>query len=645
MNLPLQVNHESGVLSQKQNVKCTSSVRPDTRSAWRLSLILPCWMKYELLMTCSWRSKILKILLTLLIGVLGMANLAAIELDEIARQIEVTGVEMKGRANPFSVDASAAKKIEKEEALTVAILKLGSPAIPYLLPILQHENKHVRALTMRILANIEGLEDAHLDAMMKAELGDSRWSLSSALARIGTPRSIGFLMDMLNKDELGSVNYEYAFMILGAKGVPYIIDLFREEPTDEIVLRNAQCLLDVLEDEAAIAVEPLIEIISDKNLPKDNRRFAILALGSFAKKSHAAVPLLQELAREDPESFESAVDTAIMRMEAPEALGIHVKQLHEDPGILSFRAIARYGVHGKSAGAALVQYLNHKDWDVRIGAATALGFIEYDQASPSLIEILENKNDWRLVYVTAESLGRIGAKDSVPALTKVSLNHWYPPVRDVAKGVVEVIRSNAVYKPKNASSNPSMNFFDYEHAGRELGKPSAVENERQSDTKSASEKGSLNEKELKKLVYEIETHYYGPEGKMIRKRKQIPETGIKVEDGYIVGASRGEWGGELMFIDGNGAFTKILDDNIQGIYHTTSGVVVVAGMAHLSSNRGMLYTVIKQADGKWAAVKWRALPGVPRSSDLRENGDLFIGSPFGSVLVSPDGSIRMADGY
>ncbi|NOY00642.1 MAG: HEAT repeat domain-containing protein [Verrucomicrobia bacterium] len=585
------------------------------------------------------QNEIAKTLLTLLVGVLGMANLAAIELDEIAHQIEVTAVEMKGRANPFSVDASTAKQIEKEEALMVAILKLGSPAIPYLLPLLQHKNKHVRALTMRILANIEGLKEEHLDALMISKTDESRRPLSNALARIGTPRSIGFLMGMLKKDEVGSVNYEYAFMILGAKGVPYIIDLFREEPTDEIVLRNAQCLLDVLEDEAASAVEPLIEIISDKSLPKDNRRFAILALGSFAKKSHAAVPLLQELAREDPGSFESAVETAIMRMEAPEALGIHVKQLHEDPEILSFRAIASFGEHGKSVGSALVQYLNYKDWDVKIGAVAALGYIEYDQASPSLIEVLENKNDWRLVYVAAESLGRIGAKDSVRALTKVSLSHWYPPVRDVAKGVVEVIRSNAVYKPKNSSSNPSMDFFDYVYAGRELGKPSAVENKRQ------SAKGSLNEKELKKLVYEIETHYYGSEGKMIRKRKQIPETGIKVEDGYLVGASRGEWGGELMFIDGNGAFTKILDDNIQGIYHTTSGIVVVAGIAHLSFNRGMLYKVIKKADGKWAAVKWRALPGVPRSSDLRENGDLFIGSPFGSVLVSPDGSIRMADGY
>lgn len=125
--------------------------------------------------------------------------------------------------------------------------------------------------------------------------------------------------------------------------------------------------------------------------------------------------------------------------------------------------------------------------------------------------------------------------------------------------------------------------------------------------------------------------------------KQIPDVGIKVDDGFLVGSARGEWGGELMFIDSGGKSSMVLKDNIHGIHHTSEGILVVAGLGHLGSMRGTAYKISRDDTGNWSVVRWKALPGAPRSSASTKDGSIYIKCRGCNILLMPDGTIKMAN--
>lgn len=163
-------------------------------------------------------------------------------------------------------------------------------------------------------------------------------------------------------------------------------------------------------------------------------------------------------------------------------------------------------------------------------------------------------------------------------------------------------------------------------------------------TQLAIAKRALRAQKLKTLKYEITINTYGIEGKVVRKRKIVPDVGIKLQEGYLLGSSRGEWGGELIYMDKNGKSQTILEENIQGVYHYASEIVVVTWLAHMSFNWGMIYKVSKDKHGNWMAQKWRSLPGAPIFSSMLKNESLYVQSYFDkNIILKPNGNIRMAD--
>ena len=103
---------------------------------------------------------------------------------------------------------------------------------------------------------------------------------------------------------------------------------------------------------------------------------------------------------------------------------------------------------------------------------------------------------------------------------------------------------------------------------------------------------------------------------------------------------RGEFGGEVGFIDRTGKAEVIAQMNTEAIYQTEHGIFAVTGLAHMSMNNGLIYKLGKNADGAWTAEKWRALPGAPVFSRLLQDGRIFVSCYGGIVLVSPDGSMK-----
>jgi hypothetical protein len=142
------------------------------------------------------------------------------------------------------------------------------------------------------------------------------------------------------------------------------------------------------------------------------------------------------------------------------------------------------------------------------------------------------------------------------------------------------------------------------------------------------------------IVYSMEYHrdkYFGRPNHLTTHH--VPATVIyKTPYGYLAGDSRGEFGGELIFVDNSDAVQLIQDMNVEDIYKFEFGYVVTEGLSHMSSNNGMLY-LVTFSDGKPHISKLYGLIGAPSSSFKLPNGNLLINSRDGSQILKKDGSL------
>jgi hypothetical protein len=136
-------------------------------------------------------------------------------------------------------------------------------------------------------------------------------------------------------------------------------------------------------------------------------------------------------------------------------------------------------------------------------------------------------------------------------------------------------------------------------------------------------------------------------GNLMEHRKvieQVPDVALRVDGGWLAGSSRGEWGGELVFISADGHTQRILDKNVEDIYRLGTRIVVVVGLAHLMMSSGELLEVKEGSDGRWGAETWRILPGAPAASFLVAPRGLVVETMgHGSILIESDGVMRMAE--
>lgn len=163
---------------------------------------------------------------------------------------------------------------------------------------------------------------------------------------------------------------------------------------------------------------------------------------------------------------------------------------------------------------------------------------------------------------------------------------------------------------------------------------------------------------LQKLAYDTKIKMYSydaPEGTepnehgiidavgFVKTIQRVPDVALKVRDGWLVGADRGEWGGELVHVAADGTSTVLFEENIAGIFRLADGVVAISGLAHLQLNRGLLLRISEEEPGHFVAIPWRRLPGAPASSWLLEDDELLVNTyGGGSVIVDKTGDFRMA---
>jgi len=135
------------------------------------------------------------------------------------------------------------------------------------------------------------------------------------------------------------------------------------------------------------------------------------------------------------------------------------------------------------------------------------------------------------------------------------------------------------------------------------------------------------------LDYPAETIGLGETGTHVHRFIQKAEYTFAAFGGELLGADRGEWGGELVFRDASGTVHPVLQRNVHGIVRMPFGVVVFTGLAHMGQSAGGIFRIEKRNDGAVAATRMHSLRGAPGDVRWTTSGDLV----FSVHYVSRDG--------
>ena len=99
---------------------------------------------------------------------------------------------------------------------------------------------------------------------------------------------------------------------------------------------------------------------------------------------------------------------------------------------------------------------------------------------------------------------------------------------------------------------------------------------------------------------------------------------IEVEDGYLVGFNRGEWGGELYWFSKNGKKRyEISGHQIVQFIERDNKIYAIEGLAHLTMTGGSIIEIEKQKR-KWVAKEFLKLDTAPEAIQLDSKGNFIV---------------------
>jgi HEAT repeat protein len=540
----------------------------------------------------------------------------------------------------------------EEVKLAETVQKYGAEAVPYLVKLLDNGTENARQLAGYTLRDIDGLKPEHLPALIRARRRGDGW-IPPAIARVGTPEAVAFLVDDLRRDPEKHTQVTWALASLGAKAAAPLAEIFAcTESCNEDLLSASAFVLSEMKDDAPLAAVPrLLQIAGDASYTLPARRHAVVAIGWLGERGLPYVPQLNALKKADG-ALEGVVDQSLAGVGSADAVAPLLRELPIDPEDVLAK-ISRLGKNGVAAGPVVSNYLQDARWEVRIAAADTLGDIGYQEAVPALTRALEDPDDWKLVYAATLALGHLQARDSLPSLKQARDSHWYPPVRALASQVIAHVEDGAeLLEP------------DWWEFSTVDGSPKTCSQVRERTVKEPKGRKLYpreGEEGLDDLAYESSITSYGPaegtepdkdgvielnEGNLVehvQKVRQVPNVALKVPDGWLVGTDRGEWGGELVHIPARGDINVLAARNIADIFYIRDRIVALAGMAHMVINEGFLLRVEKNDTGRYTARVWKRLPAAPGTSWLIEGQRLLVNTDGGSVVVDREGNMRMAE--
>ncbi|MBF7073108.1 HEAT repeat domain-containing protein [Glaciecola sp. MH2013] len=561
--------------------------------------------------------------------------------------------EVEGKAwGPGKVDYAVRDKLKS----------FGRDALLQLAKLTGEDDPNRRAVADSLIAKIRDLNEddfviIHKVIQNNIELdGDGGWSYG-ALGYVGGDKAGKYLVSELKRVQSASNQIGTAFSRLGVEGIPYLIEGLRcFESCGEKdfwgfneVFRNYQKRTKVTDD---VSARRLFQVASNEKVDLKARTTAMSVIGYITENPQIAKKIYQYA--DENNEFSASVLISLQNMKSPLGAGLLVKRLSREKdeystfnsNLMVFRDLSEMGQAANSVGGDVMAYLNSESWEDRIHSAVTLGYIGYNQAVPELLKLVSNEVDWQQAYAAIKALHLLAENSTVPHIEKVANTHWYKPLREYAQKVVASIKANKDHKSKYHPNNFAFDFLDYQQLREENHTCDKTDYAMVSETVEAKQYGG-REKKLESFQYKnpmCSSDEYGDYYKdycTSPKSFVIPSLAVKFGEKWLTGDNRGEWGGELIVFEDGKATKTLLNENIEDVYVIDEYAYVITGLAHLSSNNGLIYRLELTDTGYYIEPFYR-LPGAPRTSWKISNDSVLINTVSGAVIFNPDIGLSMA---
>ncbi|HEX8250233.1 MAG TPA: hypothetical protein VF599_18815 [Pyrinomonadaceae bacterium] len=113
------------------------------------------------------------------------------------------------------------------------------------------------------------------------------------------------------------------------------------------------------------------------------------------------------------------------------------------------------------------------------------------------------------------------------------------------------------------------------------------------------------------------------------------------ENGWLAGLDAGEWGGRLSWFSSDGSRKAIiLQDNIRGIARVGNEVLILRGLAHLTSSEGRVSKLVRDENGNLQAQDLVDLESAPQSFAVESDSSVLISLEDKIVRVKTSGAME-----
>jgi HEAT repeat protein len=301
---------------------------------------------------------------------------------------------------------STAQPIVRARVVEIFGISRDATAIPLLLGALQDENSVVRAQSILALSNIG---DPKVIPALLPLLKDREDEV-----RIAACQGIGKFRDPATYDEIANVLFDdlkidvrrAAVRILGESKNPIVLPFLMEALRDSFWWyereQNVLDLLQAIQNMGVIALDPLIEALSDRE--GRVRKFAAMLLGELRD------------------------------VRAMEPLGMTIYDLHHEIGREAAESLALFG---PQAIGILLEALAHPEGMVRGHAVSALGKIQDARIAPTLIKMLTDV-DRQVQKQALQSLGSMNDERAITALKEIAADRTDRELSALAKQIIDL---------------------------------------------------------------------------------------------------------------------------------------------------------------------------------------------------------------
>lgn len=460
------------------------------------------------------------------------------------------------------------------------------------------------------------LNPGDLPALAKSlDLKAGGWS-ARAVARIGGPKAIEALI--ANPRDMSQTSF--ALTKLAPQSLPYLLPLLEQDRTSQ-GRRMAATVIRESEDKALSVAPEWAALALDTSQPVARRLAALRGLAAMGDGARNQGESLRPL-RDDPSlavrdeaklTLAELRDPSVSR-EIADACKPIGEQLagyaHHIPCLYDLGAQYR---DAEVVGPALMTFLDSPDGAEASGAATILGFMDWEPALPDLETLLASR-DWRVAYAAARSLGWMGHDRSVPALDKAADAYWFPAVRRIAREGAAAIRRGDAPKPPASfdgiDNMPGLRWIlSVDHR-----------------------------------VFEDEPGCSGDETWKGRAIRWTSKMKLTVPGGLLEGSNDGEWGGALRWRPGHGEDVVLLDQNVGGIVRSDRGAMVAFGLGHLTSSDGFVAEASRDGSNAWTLREIVRLPSAPGRLGVVSPGVFAIETDYGVIVFDREGPLGCGGG-